>query len=58
MFVILKIMNMWMVIREYFNCDKYKKLYLDYKTENEELKLLLQELTNNQSEIIKLIKKN
>ena len=27
------------------------------RRENEELKLLLQELTNNQSEIIKLIKK-
>lgn len=51
-------MNWWIVIREYFDCDKYKKLYLDYKTENEELKRLLQELTNNQNEIIKLIKIN
>tara|TARA_R110000765_G_scaffold31389_1_gene73324 strand:- start:3 stop:215 length:213 start_codon:yes stop_codon:yes gene_type:complete len=45
----------WIV--EYFGCDKYKELYHVKMRENEELKLLLQELTNNQSEIIKLIKK-
>tara|TARA_R110000803_G_scaffold116409_1_gene184971 strand:+ start:955 stop:1107 length:153 start_codon:yes stop_codon:yes gene_type:complete len=47
----------WFKIREYFSCDKYKELYREKMRENEELKLLLQELTNNQSEIIKLIKK-
>ena len=48
-------MNWWLKICEYVSCDKYKKLYHVKMRENEELKLLLQELTNNQSEIIKLI---
>jgi len=47
----------WLKIRDYFNCDKYKELYHLKRRENEELKLLLIELTNNQNEIIKLIKK-
>ena len=50
-------MDWFTKIREYFSCDKYKELYHVKRRENEELKLLLQELTNNQSEIIKLIKK-
>jgi len=47
----------WLKIRDYFYCDKYKELYHVKRRENEELKLLLIELTNNQNEIIKLIKK-
>jgi len=47
----------WLKIRDYFNCDKYKELYHLKRRENEELKLLLIQLTNNQNEIIKLIKK-
>mgnify|MGYP003146432268 FL=1 len=47
----------WLKIRDYFNCDKYKELYHVKRRENEELKLLLIQLTNNQNEIIKLIKK-
>jgi len=47
----------WLKIRDYFNCDKYKELYHVKRRENEELKLLLIQLTDNQNEIIKLIKK-
>jgi len=50
-------MSWWDKILDYLNCDKYKELYHEIMRENEELKLLLQELTNNQTEIIKLIKK-
>ena len=47
----------WLKIRDYFNCDKYKELYHVKRRENEELKLLVIQLTDNQNEIIKLIKK-
>jgi Ribonuclease G/E len=49
-------MNWWIVIRDFFNCDKYKELYIDCKNENEELKRLMKELLETQTSILNYIK--
>ena len=53
-------MNWFIKILDYFNCNKFnniKKLYIIKMKENQELKLIIQELLITQTEIIKLIKK-
>ncbi len=43
-------------ILEYFECDKYKKLYLEEKEKYEELLFYVQQINNQHEEILELLK--
>jgi hypothetical protein len=48
---------MWLYkIIEYFNCDKYKKLYDEEKTKYEDLKLWTEKLLSSNKELLDQIK--
>ena len=48
---------MFVVSNKVFECDKYKKLYLEQKKENEELQRRLQEMSELLTNSLELLKK-
>ncbi len=44
------------IIREYLECDKYKKLYEEEKTKYEDLKLWTEKLLSSNKELLDQIK--